>query len=154
MALISAWRTKVQLTAPLLELQVGKLATIKLNGVAGISVLNLYDTSTRLSAKPGDLLHSGSGSGDGKLPPFEVVWQLESGGEAVLLPKFSEQIWTCKVPALSDPNSAEMRELTVVAAEGLTAVGSDPFDGVEEPSMAYSIPLRVAEVRFNVTRKK
>jgi hypothetical protein len=92
MALISAWRANVQLTAPPLELQVGKLATIKLNGVAGISVLNLYETSTRLSAKPGDVLHSGSGSGDGKLPPFAVVWQVEIGGEAVLLPKFNEQI--------------------------------------------------------------
>jgi hypothetical protein len=150
MALISAWRTNVQLTAPLLELQVGKLATIKLNGVAGISVLNLYDTSTRLSAKPGDVLHSGSGSGDGKVPPG---LQLEIGGELVLLPKLNEQIRTCKVPELREPNSADIRELTVVAADPVTA-GSDAFDGVEEPSIAYSIPVRVAEVRFKVTRKK
>ncbi|HEX3103454.1 MAG TPA: hypothetical protein VHQ22_03335 [Terriglobales bacterium] len=151
MALISAWRTNVQLTAPLLELQVGKLATIKLNGVAGISVLNLYDTSTRLSAKPGDVLHSGSGSGDGKVPP--ELWQLEIGGEVVLLPKFGEQTRTCKVPELREPNSADIRELTVVAVDPVTA-GSDAFDGVEEPSIAYSIPVRVAEVRFKVTRKK
>ena len=150
MALISAWRTNVQLTAPLLELQVGKLATIKLNGVAGIRVLNLYDTSTRLSAKPGDVLHSGSGSGDGKVPPG---LQLEIGGELVLLPKLNEQIRTCKVPELREPNSAEIRELTVVAVDPVTA-GSDAFDGVEEPSIAYSIPVRVAEVRFKVTRKK
>ena len=70
-----------------------------------------------------------------------------------MLPKFSEQIWTCKVPALNDPNSAEIRELTVVAEDPVT-VGSDAFDGVEEPSIAYSIPVRVAEVRFKVTRKK
>ena len=133
-----------------MELQVGKLATIKLNGVAGISVLNLYDTSTRLSAKPGDVLHSGSGSGVGKLPP---AVQLEVGGEAVLLPRLGEQIRTCKVPALSEPNSAEIRELTVVAVDPL-AVGSDAFDGVEEPAIAYSIPVRVADVRFKVTRKK
>lgn len=139
----------MQLTAPLLELQLGKFATIKLNGVAGISVLNLYDTSTRLSAKPGDVLHSGSGSGDGKPPEL----QLEIGGEVVLLPKFAEQIRTCKVPELREPNSAEIRELTVVAVEPL-AVGSGPFDGVEDPAIAYSIPVRVAEVRFNVTRKK
>jgi hypothetical protein len=110
-ALISAWRVKVQVTAPPLELHVGKLATIKLNGVAGMSVLNWYVTSTRFNAKP--FADSGSASGTG-LPPLVVppvhpesvhVWHFEVAAAPLpVLPKFTEQTWTFTPPgAFSAP---------------------------------------------------
>src|SRR5579872_1915583 len=47
-----------------------------------------------------------------------------------------------------------MSEPTAPAFVFEPAPGNDVFDGVDEPWIAYSIPLRAAEVKFNVTRRK
>ena len=68
-------------------------------------MLKLYVTSTRFKAKP--LADSGSESGTGLplpvVPPAQPelvqVWQLEVAFDPLpVLPKFTEQTWTCTPP--------------------------------------------------------
>jgi hypothetical protein len=79
--------------------------------------------------------------------------QLDLGADPLPLPKLSEQTWTAKVPLLKPPNSCEIKELTVVAAVP-EACGSEALATVEDPWIAYSMPLRAAEVKFRVTKRK
>jgi hypothetical protein len=107
--------------------------------------------SIRFKAKP--FADSGSECGAPNCPPDPDVVHFDVGLDPLLLPSLSEQTWTAKLPLLKLLNSWEIKELTVVAADP-EACGSDELATAEEPWMAYSIPLRAADVRFRVTRRK